>query len=61
MAGTDRNGELIAQRIPGAKFVRLPRASHIYTTDQSEAARAAVMEFLNAQIQPAAREFATTE
>jgi pimeloyl-ACP methyl ester carboxylesterase len=52
------NGELIARRIPGARFVRLPHASHIYTTDQNEPAQAAVMEFLNAQMQP---EYATTE
>src|SRR5467141_4418595 len=32
------NGKLIAERIPGAKLVLLPHASHIYSTDQTEAA-----------------------
>jgi len=43
------NGELIAERIPRARLVRLPRAGHIYTTDQGEAAQAAILEFLSAQ------------
>ena len=43
------NGELIAKRIPGAKLVRLPHAGHIFTTDQPEAAWAAISEFLAAQ------------
>jgi pimeloyl-ACP methyl ester carboxylesterase len=43
------NGELIAEKIPGAKLVRLPHAGHIYTTDQGEAAQAAIIEFLAAQ------------
>jgi pimeloyl-ACP methyl ester carboxylesterase len=43
------NGELIAARIPGARLVRLPHAGHIYTTDQGEAAQAAILEFLAAQ------------
>src|SRR4029077_9554295 len=30
------NGQLIAQRIPGAKLVLLPNAGHIFPTDQSE-------------------------
>src|ERR1700674_2954907 len=32
------SGKLIAERIPGAKLVLLPHASHIYSTDQTEAA-----------------------
>src|SRR5262249_46373913 len=36
------NGELIAERIPGARLVRLPHAGHIYTTDQSGIAQAAI-------------------
>ena len=43
------NGELIAERIPGARLVRLPHAGHIYTTDQGEAAQTAILEFLAAQ------------
>ena len=40
------NGELIAQRIPGAKLVLLKHASHLFTTDQTEAANQAILEFL---------------
>ena len=40
------NGKLIADRIPGAKLVMLPQASHIFTTDQPEAAHHAILEFL---------------
>jgi 3-oxoadipate enol-lactonase len=43
------NGSLIAERIPGAKLVLLPHASHIITTDQSAAAHQALLEFLSAQ------------
>lgn len=43
------NGELIAARISGAKLVMLPRASHIFTTDQPEASQRAIMDFLGAQ------------
>ncbi len=42
------NGELIASRIPGAKLVTLPHASHIFPTDQSAACHAAILEFLAA-------------
>jgi len=42
------NGELIASRIPGAKLVRLPHASHIFPTDQTVACNRAVLEFLAA-------------
>jgi 3-oxoadipate enol-lactonase len=40
------NGQLIAARIPGAKLVTLPHASHIFPTDQSAACHAAILEFL---------------
>lgn len=40
------NGKLIASRIPGAELVMLPHASHIYSTDQTEAAHKAVFKFL---------------
>jgi 3-oxoadipate enol-lactonase len=43
------NGKLIAGRIPGAKSVVIPRASHIFTTDQPEVAHRAILEFLDAQ------------
>jgi len=40
------NGRLIAERIPGAKLVLIPRASHIFETDQPGAAHQAILEFL---------------
>jgi pimeloyl-ACP methyl ester carboxylesterase len=43
------NGKLIAERIAGARLVMLPKASHIYPTDQTEAADRTVLEFLTAQ------------
>jgi 3-oxoadipate enol-lactonase len=43
------NGKLIAERIPGAKLVMIPHASHLFLTDQTEAAHLAVLEFLRAQ------------
>ncbi len=43
------NGKLIAARIPGAKLVLIPNASHIFVTDQPEAAHAVILEFLGAQ------------
>ena len=43
------NGELIAARINGSQLVKLAHASHIFTTDQPEASRKAVMEFLSQQ------------
>jgi 3-oxoadipate enol-lactonase len=42
------NGCRIAERIPHAKLVRLANASHLYSTDQPDAAHAAVLEFLSA-------------
>jgi len=43
------NSKLIAARIPGAKLVVIPHASHIFTTDQPDASHAAILEFLGAQ------------
>lgn len=43
------NGELIAARIPGAQLVLIPAAGHLFTTDQPEAAHAAMMRFLGEQ------------
>jgi 3-oxoadipate enol-lactonase len=40
------NGKLIAEKIPGAKLVILPRASHIFTTDQTDEAHRVILEFL---------------
>jgi pimeloyl-ACP methyl ester carboxylesterase len=40
------NSKLIAERIPGAKLVILLGASHIFPTDQPEAAHQAIREFL---------------
>jgi len=40
------NANLIAERIPGAKLVMIPRASHLFFTDQPEVAHRAIMEFL---------------
>jgi 3-oxoadipate enol-lactonase len=43
------NGRLIAQRISGSKLVMIPQASHIFSTDQPDAAHKQVLEFLSAQ------------
>jgi 3-oxoadipate enol-lactonase len=40
------NGRLIAERIPGAKLVLIPRASHIFETDQPGATHQAILDFL---------------
>ncbi len=40
------NAQLIADRIPGAKLVLIPHASHIFVTDQTDAAHHAIFEFL---------------
>jgi pimeloyl-ACP methyl ester carboxylesterase len=40
---------LIAEKIPGAKLVLIPNASHIFETDQPAAAHQAILEFLSAQ------------
>jgi pimeloyl-ACP methyl ester carboxylesterase len=42
-----KNGELIASRIPGAKLMVIPHASHIFGTDQPQAAHQAIGEFLS--------------
>jgi pimeloyl-ACP methyl ester carboxylesterase len=44
------NGRLIAEGIPGARLVVLPQASHIFTTDQPDAALDAILDFLSEQI-----------
>jgi 3-oxoadipate enol-lactonase len=40
------NGKLIAGRIPGAKLVLLDHASHLFLTDQTEAANKEILDFL---------------
>lgn len=40
------NCKLIAEKIPGAKLVLLPHAGHIFSTDQTDAAHRAILEFL---------------
>jgi 3-oxoadipate enol-lactonase len=42
------NGKLIAAKIPGAKLVLLPQASHIFSTDQPAASQQAILDFLHA-------------
>jgi pimeloyl-ACP methyl ester carboxylesterase len=43
------NGKRIAARIPGAKLVLIPGASHIFPTDQPVATQTAILEFLGGQ------------
>jgi 3-oxoadipate enol-lactonase len=43
------NARLIAERIPGARLVSIPQASHIFDTDQPGLAHDAILEFLGAQ------------
>jgi 3-oxoadipate enol-lactonase len=43
------NGEMIAARIPGAQLVMLEGAGHLFSTDQTEAAHKALLEFLASQ------------
>jgi len=42
------NGRRIAARIPNATLVTIPRASHIFPTDQTETAHRVMLEFLAA-------------
>ena len=49
------NGELIRERIPGAKLVMIPHASHLFLTDQTEIAHRVILEFLEEQTVPKAR------
>lgn len=43
------NGRLVAERIPGARLVLLPHASHLFATDQPDASMRTVAEFLASQ------------
>jgi 3-oxoadipate enol-lactonase len=40
------NAQLIAERIPGAKLVMIPHASHIFATDQPDRTHEAILSFL---------------
>lgn len=44
------NGKLIADRIPNAKLVMIPRAGHLFTTDQTNIAHSTILEFLGQQV-----------
>jgi pimeloyl-ACP methyl ester carboxylesterase len=50
-----QNSELIAARITGSQFVKLPRASHLFMTDQPEASQRAILDFLAAHSAPELR------
>jgi pimeloyl-ACP methyl ester carboxylesterase len=41
------NDRILARAIPHARLVMLPRASHIFLTDQTELAREAILSFLD--------------
>lgn len=41
------NAKLISERIPGAKLVLIPHASHLFLTDQTDVSHHAILQFLN--------------
>ena len=43
------NAKLIAERIPGAKLVMIPHASHLFLTDQTEVSHHVILQFLDEQ------------
>ena len=43
------NAKLIAERIPGAKLVMIPHASHLFFTDQTEVSHRVILQFLGEQ------------
>jgi pimeloyl-ACP methyl ester carboxylesterase len=43
------NAKLIADRIPNAKLIMIPHASHLFLTDQTEVAHRVILDFLAAQ------------
>ncbi|HYL63876.1 MAG TPA: alpha/beta hydrolase [Candidatus Methylomirabilis sp.] len=45
------NADVIAERIPDSRLVKIPHASHIFMTDQPEQALQAILEFLGARVQ----------
>jgi 3-oxoadipate enol-lactonase len=44
-----RNGEILAERIPGARLVLLPQAGHVFLTDQPERSQTEIIGFLSQQ------------
>jgi pimeloyl-ACP methyl ester carboxylesterase len=44
-----RNGEILAERIPGARLVLLPQAGHVFFTDQPQQSQTEIMGFLRQQ------------
>jgi pimeloyl-ACP methyl ester carboxylesterase len=46
-----RNGEILAERIPGAKLVLLPQAGHVFLTDQPERSQTEIIGFLSQHAQ----------
>jgi 3-oxoadipate enol-lactonase len=42
-----RNGEILAERIPGARLVLLPQAGHVFLTDQPEQSQTEIIGFLS--------------
>ena len=49
------NARLLAEKIPGAKLVLIPDASHIFETDKPGEAHRAILEFLSSQQSQTAR------
>ena len=45
------NAQIVAERIPGARLIMIPNASHILATDQQELSNQAVLDFLAAQVE----------
>jgi len=43
------NANLIAERIPGARLVMIPHASHLFLTDQTEVSHHTILQFLKEQ------------
>jgi len=43
------NGQVVARRIPGARFTLIPKAGHVLLTDQLEACVELMMEFLGGE------------
>ena len=44
-----RNGEILAERIPSARFALVPQAGHVFLTDQPERSQTEIIGFLNQQ------------
>lgn len=55
------NGERLAREIPGARFVRLKEASHVFTTDKTRESLSAVLSFLRDAAQPSSDAMSMTK